>query len=139
MYNRKHIEIGHAFGEWVVLESISRLGGDQRYLCQCACGVERVLSAGMLASGKVLHCGCVKTAVPTSVAIKKRAQTGQSVEDFDLINKGYLPRADQLSHEGGSPAWTLTTFAEVLGLSRDDLILYIKGSGKRFEDRGSMS
>ena len=111
------------------------MGADVRYLCQCACGVEKILSASKLAEGKPQNCGCRKGAGKKSSAQKNELPPDSLVEDFELINRGFLPLADQLARDNGEPTWSLTSFARILGMSREDLISHIKAAGPRFSDQ----
>jgi hypothetical protein len=128
------IETGQQVGDWVVLEIIQRQGTDLRYLCQCFCGMEKMLSASALGKGKPQNCGCRKDTGNKSNAEKNELPSNESLEDFELINRGFLPFADQLSSDNGAPTWSLASFARVLGMSRRELINHIRSAGSRFND-----
>lgn len=55
--------IGHVFGRLTVIASIvvtHRGYREHRWVCRCACGVERVVLTGGLRSGSTKSCGCLK-------------------------------------------------------------------------------
>jgi AraC-like DNA-binding protein len=55
------------------------------------------------------------------------------LEEFLLINRGYLPRADIMLPSSGCPAWSLATIATIFGVSRSELIQKIEEAGIRFD------
>lgn len=50
---------GRTFGQWTVIENVLSRDGMAQWLCQCACGTERVVLAKTLVGGKSQSCGCV--------------------------------------------------------------------------------
>ncbi|MEY4683774.1 MAG: hypothetical protein RLZ25_233 [Pseudomonadota bacterium] len=56
------------------------------------------------------------------------------IEEYLLINRGFLPRADLIIPEGGTPAWTLDSIAAMLGVTRSTLIERLQEAGTRFDD-----
>lgn len=63
----------------------------------------------------------------------RSANSPALLEEFLLINRGYLPRADIMLPSSGSPAWSLATIASILGVSRNELICRIEEAGIRFD------
>lgn len=49
---------GQRFGEWTVIRFDHRKGKSYYWLCHCECGIERVVKAGALTSGRSKSCGC---------------------------------------------------------------------------------
>lgn len=54
-------------------------------------------------------------------------------EPLSLIHLGALPPADTLSGVMGEPAWTLSSIAKILGISRQDLVAYLEDRHGRFQ------
>ena len=48
---------------------------------------------------------------------------------FRLISAGYLPPADQMSPQDGSPAWTLESIALMVGLEIETLVGLLSQKG----------
>jgi hypothetical protein len=127
------IQIGHRYGAWVILSEARRLGGDTRYLCQCVCGTEKLVSAITLRNGSSTSCGCLqKERMPKISDFELKPTPPDIQEIFQLINQGYLPPADQFSMTDGSPAWTIASIARILGISREELLFHVGGAGERF-------
>lgn len=53
---RRIMVAGTSFGMLTILESPARMA--DKVLCRCACGVEKRINAGNIASGKSRSCGC---------------------------------------------------------------------------------
>lgn len=53
---------GATFGRLTVIDSTNVPGSDGRaaVLCRCECGVERLISKGHLAAGRIKSCGCLR-------------------------------------------------------------------------------
>ncbi len=127
------IQIGHRYGGWVILSEAKRLGGDTRYLCQCECGTEKLVSAITLRNGSSTHCGCQPKERPPKIADFELRPTPPEIQEiFQFINQGFLPPADQFSMADGSPAWTIKSIARIFGVSRDELLQHIGAAGQRF-------
>jgi hypothetical protein len=131
--------LGQRIGDWVIVDEVERLNHDARYLCQCICGTEKVLSAATLRRGSSLHCGCQKHLATGVTLDQKKMPIPHSIEDFDLIHKGYLPLADQVSPRDGCPTWSLNAWADILGITRSELIISLKAAGNRFESSVRMA
>ncbi len=127
------IALGQRIGDWVIVDEVDRLHQEARFLCQCICGTEKVFSAQTLRRGSSLHCGCQKHQTVEGSIDQEKKPIPHSMEDFDLIHQGYLPLADQVSPKDGCPTWSLKAWANILGISRRELITSLKGAGKRFE------
>ena len=58
--NKKLIEAGTAFGSWTVIEASDKrnTSGDILYLCQCVCGIRKLLLGTNLRKGTAQSCGC---------------------------------------------------------------------------------
>ena len=127
------VQIGHRYGNWVIMSEAQRFGGDTRYLCQCSCGQEKMVSAISLRNGSSTHCGCLRKERATKVCDYELKPTPPEIQEiYQLISKGCLPPADQFSMKDGAPSWTLPAMARILGISRQELIEYLQGSGDRF-------
>lgn len=50
---------GHVFGQLTVIERVSAIGEDVRYLCSCACGETTIVASDKLVSG-TKSCGCLR-------------------------------------------------------------------------------
>lgn len=61
---------GQVFGRWCVVGFVGvaryRGGSLSRWLCRCACGNERVVTANRLRRGESRSCGCLKLALMDS-------------------------------------------------------------------------
>lgn len=51
---------GDRFGQLELVLEQGMRRGDRRWLCKCDCGVEKVISQGSMASGRVVSCGCYR-------------------------------------------------------------------------------
>lgn len=56
---------GNKYGLWVVLKFKRRERAKNYWLCQCACGVKKVVCFNSLVEGKSKSCGCAKGAFIT--------------------------------------------------------------------------
>jgi hypothetical protein len=63
---------------------------------------------------------------------ESRPVSPNTQEALNLINRGYLPPADQFSVRSGCPAWTLESIAAILGVTEEELKQHIEGAGQRF-------
>lgn len=50
--------VGRRYGRWMVLRVSEKPGRDIRWLCRCACGVEKTVAGNSLTSGGSTSCGC---------------------------------------------------------------------------------
>lgn len=56
----KHTDLtGRSFGRWKVLQKAPRTYASM-WMCRCACGVEKAVSAPNLTSGRSTSCGCYR-------------------------------------------------------------------------------
>ena len=136
------IQVGHRYGHWVIIGEAQRTGGDMRYLCQCGCGTEKLVSAITLRNGSSTSCGCMRKEKPPRISDFELQPTPPDIQEiFNLISQGCLPPADQFSIVDGAPSWTLPAIAKILGIGRSELIRHIEKAGPRFsaDSRGSMS
>lgn len=127
------IQVGHRYGHWVIVGEAQRIGGDMRYLCQCGCGAEKLVSAITLRNGSSTSCGCMrKEKVPRISDFELQPTPPDIQEVFNLISQGCLPPADQFSISDGAPSWTLPAIAKILGINRSELIGHLEKAGPRF-------
>jgi hypothetical protein len=134
------IQIGHRYGHWTIINEAQRIGGDTRYLCQCECGTEKLVSAITLRNGSSTSCGCIRKEKPPRISDFELQPTRPDIQEiFNLISQGCLPPADQFCIVDGAPSWTLPAIAKILGIGRSELIHHIEGAGPRFSpnSRGS--
>lgn len=131
------IQLGHRYGHWVIVGEAQRIGGDMRYLCQCGCGTERLVSAITLRNGSSTSCGCMRKEKALRVSDYELQPTAPEVQEiFNLISLGCLPPADQFSISDGAPSWTLPAIAKILGIGKGELIRHIESAGPRFSSEG---
>lgn len=136
------IQVGHRYGHWVIIGEAQRIGSDIRYLCQCGCGNEKLVSAITLRNGSSTSCGCMRQEKPPRISDFELQPIPPDIQQiFTLISQGCLPPADQFSIADGAPSWTLPAIAKILGIGRSELIRHIEKAGPRFsaESRTSAS
>jgi hypothetical protein len=127
------IRIGQQIGHWRITGKAPDRESEPFYLCRCHCGKERLFSARTIKKGALSRCACNKGKRGTRVPELESGPLPASVQDiFKMINRGYLPPADQFSVRDGSPAWTLQSLAGILGISPDELLVHINQAGQRF-------
>lgn len=127
------IQIGHRYGNWVITGEAQRIGGDMRYLCQCGCGTEKLVSAITLRNGSSTSCGCMRKEKAPRISDFELQPTPPDIQEvFNLISQGCLPPADQFSISDGAPSWTLPAIAKILGIQRSELIRHLEKAGPRF-------
>ena len=127
------IQIGHRYGHWVIISEAKRVGGDTRYLCQCGCGAEKLVSAITLRNGSSTSCGCQRKERPPRISDYELQPTPPEIQEiYYLISQGILPPADQFSMTDGAPSWTLPALAKILNISRHELIDHLQKAGQRF-------
>jgi hypothetical protein len=127
------VQVGHRYGHWVIISDAQRIGGDMRYLCQCGCGTERLVSAITLRNGSSTSCGCMRKEKTSRISDFELHPTAPDVQEvFMLISQGRLPPADQFSVTDGAPSWTLPAIARILGIGKKELIQHIESAGPRF-------
>lgn len=51
--------IGQKFGQLTVLQRVSDIGEQIKWLCQCECGTKTIVTGGNLKSGHTTSCGCI--------------------------------------------------------------------------------
>lgn len=68
---------GRKFGRWTALERVPRNTAAKSrsalWLCRCLCGVEKIVNAQSLRTGRSLSCGCLATELRREQAAKMRA------------------------------------------------------------------
>ncbi|MFN5746370.1 MAG: hypothetical protein ACK443_09835 [Methylococcaceae bacterium] len=130
---RSDVRIGQQIGPWRITGKTPDTESGGVYLCRCHCGKERLFSASTVKKGALRRCSCNKGKHNTRVSELESSPLPASVQDiFQMINRGYLPPADQFSVRDGSPAWTLPSLAGILGISPDELLEHINRAGQRF-------
>lgn len=84
-------EAGNTFGQWkVIARAENKKDGSARWLCVCACGTERAVSANTLREGTTLSCGCaLKT-------LRKESRSLNTIEK--TIFRGYRTGALSRGH-----------------------------------------
>lgn len=82
---------GMQFGKLVVLGPDATKNGSLHWLCQCDCGVEKVISGGSLKNGGTKSCGCAQLD-----GVRKHAQNRTSEEQRTLALKGWVTRRKQM-------------------------------------------
>ena len=84
-------EAGNTFGQWkVIARAENKKDGSARWLCVCACGTERAVSANTLREGTTLSCGCaLKT-------FRKESRSPNTIEK--TIFRGYRTGALSRGH-----------------------------------------
>jgi len=127
------IQVGHRYGHWIIIGEVQRIGGDMRYLCQCECGKEKLVSAITLRNGSSTSCGCMRKEKPPRISDFELQPTPPDIQEiYNLISQGCLPPADQFSIVDGAPSWTLPAIAKILGIGKSELIEHIENAGARF-------
>jgi hypothetical protein len=125
------ITIGQRFGCWTVIDGPQKCTNGYRMFCECTCGTQKWIEVGTLNRDVVDDCRCQPQA-------KKQAGRPPNLEKFTvetdwllgLIAKQELLPADQFTQPEGAPAWTINSFAAMLGTDVDSLVTFIaKRSG----------
>lgn len=79
--------IGQKFGRWIVLAEAEKAGnGRLRWLCQCECGIVRVVSGNSLGGGSTRSCGCLLDEY--FIAIKEKAKLEAEERFWSKVNVG---------------------------------------------------
>ena len=124
---------GARMGHWTLLSEPMKVGRDYKVDCECRCGTRKQVSAISLRNGHSKHCGCVvKTPRPGQYVSEGSQCSAEVLEELELVSHGYLPLADQFRISDGAPTWTLSSLAQVLGISRSELVSHLYRGGARF-------
>ena len=130
------LDVGARIGDWTVLAKPMKVGKDYKVECVCLCGTHRSVSAISLRAGHSRDCGCGREMSRAQndgmVVTNDPSRSAEAQEEVALIRDGYMPLADQFCAIGGAPAWTLSSIAGVLGISRAELISHLMRNGQRF-------
>ena len=130
------LDVGAKVGYWTIQGKPVRVGRDYKVTCLCECGVVKEVSAISLRAGHSKHCGCMqppaKRKSESPVLTDSSRLTSQVQEELSLISQGCLPLADQFCVADGAPAWTLSSIAMILGISRSELLDHLARNGQRF-------
>jgi hypothetical protein len=129
------VQIGQKVGHWLIKSEPLRVGRDLRYLCECVCGNQRKVSAISLRAGHSTSCGCMDKMAGGGVSLASKDNgkiTPEIQMELSLISGGYLPPADQFCVADGAPTWKLASFAKLLGISKDELVMQLNRNGNRF-------
>jgi len=130
------LDVGARIGDWTVLAKPMKIGKDYKVECVCLCGTQRSVSAISLRAGHSRDCGCGRAMSRAqnddTVMTNDPLRSAEAQEEVALIRDGYMPLADQFCATGGAPAWTLSSIAVVLGISRSELISHLMRNGQRF-------
>ena len=134
--NTVSLDVGVKVGLWTIQGKPVKLGRDYKVPCLCECGNLREISAISLRAGHSKHCGCMqrpaKRKSESPVLTDSSRLTSQVQEELSLISQGCLPLADQFCVADGAPAWTLSSIAMILGISRSELLNHLARNGQRF-------
>ncbi len=65
---------GKTFGRWTAIQFVRGDAGESRWLCRCACGVERAVRTPSLTRGSGKSCGCLNSDV-ASARMRTHGQT----------------------------------------------------------------
>lgn len=108
-----HLKSGLTVGRWTLLER--RQAHRSRWLCRCACGVEKTVGEAHLAMGKTLSCGCLAIDLRRARATKHGHTSFRSWSPEYVIWTGIVarctnPRDRGFKNYGGRgigicPAW----------------------------------
>ena len=125
----KKLTIGDAVGHWTITGAIKKQGKANLYPCRCICGKEKNVAAISIWNGQSTSCGCLES---VDLAKDEKSIPRQSQAILDLISQGRLPPADGWAVQGHEPAWSLGSFAKVLGISQDELFSLLMRGDSRF-------
>lgn len=97
---------GQRFGRWTVLALYAK--GTKlpkiptRWVCQCDCGISRVVAAPLLKCGKSLSCGCYSRQM-TKARITRHGQTGTPtwISWASMINRCTCENLQHYQNYGG--------------------------------------
>ena len=129
MSKPESLVIGQMVGAWEIIATPEKGNMEYRYLCRCICGCERWVTAVTLRNGSSKSCGCQRFTKRSRTNHFENMPTSKRVIDLlNLIQLGYLPPADQLSVEDGSPSWTLESIAMILGIGYEDMVRILERS-----------
>lgn len=94
---------GKRFGRLVAIRRTTTIGSKARWLCRCDCGVEKEISAGALAAGTTLSCGCLhrETAgLGTRFPVKHGHHVGNVPSPEYRVWSGMRSRCKRPNHKG---------------------------------------
>ncbi|WP_157903231.1 hypothetical protein [Cupriavidus malaysiensis] len=86
---------GKVFGKWTVLSRAMNPPAPTRYLCRCACGVERVIASQTLRSGESRSCGCLRAEMMRA----KQTKHGHYASPTYRSWRAMLARCSDPTHE----------------------------------------
>jgi hypothetical protein len=130
--SNKKLAIGDTVGHWTIMGDIKKQGKANLYPCRCACGKEKSVAAISLWNGKSTSCGCVESAAGSDSTKGEKSIPLHIQAILGLISQGRLPPADGWAAQGHEPAWSLASFAKVLGVSQDELFSILVRGEARF-------
>lgn len=108
---RRHL-VGQKFGRLTVLAEAGRTKRNKKlWLCQCECGLERLITSNCLTSGHSKSCGCLQRErailILKTYGVHKKTTHGESriVPEYrawsDMIQRCTNPRVKQWKDWGG--------------------------------------
>lgn len=91
---KSYIEMkGKRFGRWTVIDaSKERISKSFRWMCQCDCGVTRIVDGSSLRTGQSKSCGCLHSDVSKQICIDRNTTHGSSKTKEYKAWKGMLTR-----------------------------------------------
>lgn len=113
---------GRQFGRWTVLARAETRGGQSRFLCRCACGIEKDVARPTLLNGDSTSCGCYRDEVSGTQSLSHGMSSSPEYKAFAHAKDRCLnPNDKAFAHYGGRgitfhPAWVndfAAFFAEV--------------------------
>lgn len=78
---------GQVFGDLTVLHRTESLKGRTRWVCQCSCGNQTIVTTRSLKEGKVKSCGCKQHSFPHNVADISGQRFGRLVAQYPTSNR----------------------------------------------------
>ena len=129
------LEEGARIGEWTLMSPAVKVGRDYKVDCLCSCGIRKQVSAISLRAGHSRHYGCQgngQFVKGTQTPGDPTQHAPEILQELALISHGFMPLADQFRSGDGAPTWSLASLASMLGVSREDLVDYLRDRGPRF-------
>jgi hypothetical protein len=129
------LDKGVRIGEWTLMSPAIKVGRDYKVDCVCSCGKRKQVSAISLRAGHSRHCGCLADGESdngTQTPGDPYQHSPEVLQELALISHGFMPLADQFRSGDGAPTWGLASLACMLGISRDELMDFLRQRGPRF-------
>lgn len=97
---RSQINIGDVFGNFTVIREEAQVGNTRKFLFKCICGVEKVLSLGLVKGLFTKSCGCMKVS-PKLTTTHGMTNTRLYRTWCDMKKRCYNPNAAGYENYGG--------------------------------------